>query len=82
MTVTESDILAAIQQAIRSGQGETGYTMRELAEIAHVASDNQHRKLREAVRHLLASGTWETIKVVRPALDGRLSRIAGYRPKT
>lgn len=77
LSVTESDLLDALQTARHaSDEGPTdAHTTEELA----MALDVDARLARRQLRALWQQGRIETVRVRRPAMDGRRCVVVAYR---
>lgn len=76
-TVTTSDILEAIRQAQAKGPRQDGFTVRELGEALGLGPEPTRKRLRV----LWEAGQIESVRVIRPYMDGRISEVPGYRLK-
>lgn len=74
---SQSEILEAIREAMAAAppSSEPGMTVNEIG----AAIGRQPRMAREYVRTLIAEGRMTVTRVRRPALDGRMSLVPGYR---
>lgn len=75
MTITESEILTALQAALSRPEGHEGMTAGEMAEASGV---NVHR-IHKALRKLLATGQAQCVKVTRTRIDGQQTLVPAYR---
>ena len=72
LTVTTQDLLDALASATNAP--EEARTVPELARATGIAE----KRVREALRAYQAQGRLGVHRVVRPAIDGRQSRVAAY----
>ncbi len=77
MKVTTDDLLDALKQALAKPEHGDASTVADI-----VAATGQHEKrVRDGLRLVMAEGRLEVVKVFRPAIDGRMAKVAGYRIK-
>lgn len=73
-TITTGELLEALAAAARGNVPEDARTVNELSEASGVSI----RRVRAALALLNRVGRLESFQVVRPALDGRASRVPAY----
>ena len=77
MRATTTDILDALREAMTVPAGHDAPTAGELA----AATGQGIQRVREALKGLLDAGRLEVVVMRRPALDGRMRVVPGYRMK-
>lgn len=77
MKITESDLLAALSEALVKPRDADGSTVAELV----LATGYGHKRVLQALRALSAAGRLELAKALRPTIDGRIAPIPCYRIK-
>ena len=77
MTISETEILDAIREAAANSTGgpDDAMTIAELCETMKISA----LIARKRVVLLLKSGAMECVRVGRPAMDGRVMQVPGYR---
>ena len=73
--MNESELLAALQQAMRGPQGDEGATLGELTESLRIGAE----RMRRAMKALIQAGRAECRKGRRPSMDGRMQVVPVYR---
>lgn len=74
--MTSEEMIAELEELLRHSDNPAGfYTVTELAEMAGVGKVPMHRRLQLAMR----AGRLEVVKVLRPAIDGRMLPAPAYR---
>lgn len=77
--VTETELLAALAEAEASDAGpDDAFTVAELAERTGVSV----LAMRARIGALVRAGRVESVRVTRPAMDGRAARVPAYRLAT
>jgi len=77
MKVTQDDLLDALRQAMTVPASGDAPTVGELA----AATGRNVQVVRASLKALLDAGRLEVVTMRRPALDGRMRVVPGYRMK-
>jgi hypothetical protein len=78
MTISESDILQALQDALKRSPGGEGVTANEMAEAKGLRIEKVYRGLKK----MIAAGQVVPVKVTRQRIDGMITLVPGYQVVT
>lgn len=73
--MTENELLAALEAALGTDEGDSGLSVQDLATISGKTPD----RVRKGLRVLKSSGLLESTRVRRERLDGAITLVPGYR---